>query len=194
MLKKFMAFLAALYMVTAFAAVDANKATLAELDSVKGIGPGISAKIVDERKKGNFKDWPDLVNRVNGIGEINAKKFSDQGMTIGGASFSGMPAAAMPGKDSKKDAKKAEAKPVAAAPAAAPAAAAAAPVDAKAEAKMKADEAKAQKAAEKKAKAEEKKKLADDAKAAKAAAAAPAAKAAPAAAPAPKAAASAAKK
>ena len=191
MLKKFMAFLAALYMVTAFAAVDANKATLAELDSVKGIGPGISAKIVDERKKGNFKDWPDLVSRVNGIGEVSAKKFSDQGMTVSGASFSGMPAAAAPAKDSKKDAKKGDAKPAAAA-----AAPAAAPVDAKADAKMKADEAKAQKAAEKQAKAEEKKKQADEAKAAKAAPApaAPAAKAAPSAAPAPKAAASAAKK
>ena len=53
MFKKLLAFFAAMTVAVAFAAVDVNKATPAELDGIKGIGPGISGKIVDERKKGN---------------------------------------------------------------------------------------------------------------------------------------------
>ena len=63
MLKKLIAALAAFIAVTAFAAVDANKATQAELESIKGIGPAISGAIVSERKKGEFKDWNDFAAR-----------------------------------------------------------------------------------------------------------------------------------
>ena len=102
MFKKLLAFFAAMYMAVSFAAVDVNKATAAELDGIKGIGPSISGKIIDERKKGNFKDWGDFISRVKGIGEGNAAKFSSEGLTIGGAGFKG--AAAAPAA-SKKDAK-----------------------------------------------------------------------------------------
>jgi len=47
MLKKILAVLAMLYAAACFAAVDVNKASAAELDSVKGIGPAISTKIVE---------------------------------------------------------------------------------------------------------------------------------------------------
>ncbi|MGH8832953.1 MAG: ComEA family DNA-binding protein, partial [Polaromonas sp.] len=144
MFKKLLAFFAAMYMAASFAAVDVNKATPAELDGIKGIGPGISAKIVEERKKGNFKDWNDFVERVKGVGEGNAAKFSAEGLTVGGASYKGAaPVAAK--KDEKPAAKaeekKAEAKPAAAAAAAPAAAAKEEKKDPKAEAKMKADEA-----------------------------------------------------
>jgi competence protein ComEA len=89
MLKKLLAVLVALFAVAAFAAVDVNKATQAELESVKGIGPDIAGKILDERKKGSFKDWADLVDRVKGVGEGNAAKFSAAGLTVGNASFKG---------------------------------------------------------------------------------------------------------
>jgi len=89
MFKKFLVALMALFAAAAFAAVDVNKATQAELDSVKGIGPAISAKIVDARKTGAFKDWPDLIERVKGIGEGNAAKFSEAGLTVGGAAYAG---------------------------------------------------------------------------------------------------------
>jgi competence protein ComEA len=151
MLKKILALVAMLYAAACFAAVDVNKATAADLDGIKGIGPGISAKILDERKKGNFKDWNDLVERVKGVGEANAAKFSTEGMTVNGAAFKGVAAAPAP---AKKEEKKADAK--AAAPAAAPVvapAAAPAKVDAKAEAKAKAA---ADKEAAKQAKAEAK--------------------------------------
>jgi competence protein ComEA len=188
MLKKILAVMVMMYAAVSFAAVDVNKATAAELDSIKGIGPAISAKILDEKKKGgNFKDWNDLVTRVNGVGEANAAKFSAEGLTVGGASFKGVaaaptkaaekPAAAKDAKDAKPAATtekkadvKADAKPAAAAPAAEKKA------DAKPEAKadMKADpkaEAKAKKEAEAKAKADAKQAKADEAKAKKEAAA-----------------------
>jgi competence protein ComEA len=115
MLKKILAFVAMLYAAACFAAVDVNKATAAELDSVKGIGPSISSKILDERKKGNFKDWSDFVNRVKGVGEGNAAKFSNEGLTVNGTPFKTTDAAPA----APKDAKKAEAKPVASAASAA---------------------------------------------------------------------------
>ena len=112
MLKKFLALVAMLYAAACFAAVDVNKASAAELDGIKGIGPGISTKILDERKKGSFKDWNDFVERVKGVGEGNAAKFSSEGLTVNGATFKG--AAAAPA--SKKDAKAEAAKPAASAP------------------------------------------------------------------------------
>lgn len=91
MFKKFIVALAALIAATAFAAVDANKATQAELESIKGIGPVISTLIVNERKKGDFKDWNDMVVRVKGVGDKNAGKFSEGGLTVNGATFTGAP-------------------------------------------------------------------------------------------------------
>jgi competence protein ComEA len=108
MLKKILALLAMLYAVACFAAVDVNKATAAELDSVKGIGPAISTKIVDERKKnGNFKDWNDFISRVNGVGDKNAAKLSDNGLTVNGAAYSGA-SAKSDSKAAKSDAKAAK--------------------------------------------------------------------------------------
>jgi competence protein ComEA len=176
MLKKLFVLFALFYAALSFAAVDVNKATAAELDGIKGIGPGISGKILDERKKGNFKDWNDFIERVKGVGETNAAKFSSEGMTVNGQGFKGV-AAAPAKKDDKPMAKDAAAKPAAAA-AAAPAkdekkmdAKKDEKKDPKADAKMKAEEEKKAKAeakkkadAEKKAKAEADKKAKADAK------------------------------
>ena len=154
MLKKIMALLAMLYAAACFAAVDVNKASAAELDSIKGIGPSISSKILDERKKGDFKDWNDFIVRVKGVGEKNAAKFSTEGLTVGGAPFNGAVAAPAAKKEGK----------AAAVTAPAPAAVV------KEESKDPKAEAKAKKEADKKAKAEEKLKKADEAKAKKEAA------------------------
>jgi competence protein ComEA len=108
MLKKILAILAMLYAMSAFAAVDVNKASAADLDSVKGIGPAMSAKIIEERKKGPFKDWNDLVSRVKGIGETSAAKLSEAGLTVNGAAYPGAPAKAE-AKPAKTDAKAAAA-------------------------------------------------------------------------------------
>ena len=89
MLKKLVVIALSLWAAAAFAAADANKATAAELDAIKGIGPAISAKIIEERKSGAFKDWNDLITRVKGIGEASAAKLSSGGLTVNGAAFSG---------------------------------------------------------------------------------------------------------
>ena len=92
MIKKILAAMLALFAAVAFAAVDVNKATQAELEAIKGIGPAIAGKILDERKKASFKDWNDMVERVKGVGERNAAKFSAEGLTVNGAAFAGAPA------------------------------------------------------------------------------------------------------
>lgn len=70
-------------------AVDVNKATQAELETVKGIGPAMSAKILAARKSGEFKDWDDLVGRVSGMGPGNARRMSEAGLRVGAAAFQG---------------------------------------------------------------------------------------------------------
>lgn len=92
--------LAALAAVCQAAPVDANKATLAELESVKAIGPAIAQEILDERSNGTFKDWQELIDRIKGIGEHNAAKLSAEGLTVNGASYRGATQARK-----KKDAK-----------------------------------------------------------------------------------------
>jgi competence protein ComEA len=168
MIKKILVAMLALFAAVAFAAVDANKATQAELEAVKGIGPAIAGKILDERKKGSFKDWEDMVTRVKGVGEGNAAKFSAEGLTVNGAAFAGAPVKAAAPTAAKKDDKaaaKADA-PKAAATAAAPAASAAAPAAKPATASADDKKAAAMKAKEEKAAA--KAAAADDAKKAKA--------------------------
>ncbi|CAD5373651.1 conserved exported hypothetical protein [Rubrivivax sp. A210] len=100
--------------LAAQAAADANQATRAELETVKGIGPGLSAKIIEARKTGAFKNWADLVERVGGIGPGNAAKFSQAGLTVAGAPYDGKAAAegaAKTGKSEKAGAKPAAKKP-----------------------------------------------------------------------------------
>jgi competence protein ComEA len=89
MFKKLLALLATLSVFAAFAAVDVNKATEAELDSVNGIGPAKTRAIVAERQKGEFKSWEDFMSRVKGVREKTATKFSAGGLTVGGASYQG---------------------------------------------------------------------------------------------------------
>ena len=110
MFKKFLAFIAAMSVVAAFAAVDVNKASEAELDGVKGIGPVTTKLIVSERKKGDFKSWEDFISRVKGVGDNSAAKFSASGLTVSGASYTG-PGAAKAKVEAKADVK-ADAKPV----------------------------------------------------------------------------------
>ena len=101
----------ALASALAFAAVDVNKANQAELETIKGIGPAMSGKILEARKSGSFKDWPDLAGRVKGIGNAKAGKFSGEGLTVNGSAYSAAAAAAprstaKTGKAMKEPAKK----------------------------------------------------------------------------------------
>ena len=124
MLKKILAVLAMVFFAAvAMAAVDVNKADQAQLDSVKGIGPVTSKLIMSERKKGEFKDWKDFIDRVKGIGESRAAKLSTEGLTVNGTSYKAV------AKEQKKETKaaakeeKKQAKAEASKPAAKPASA-----------------------------------------------------------------------
>lgn len=89
MFKKFLAFLAALSACAAFAAVDVNKASEAELDAINGIGPATTRLIVAERQKSEFKSWDDFMSRVRGVRAKTATKFSAGGLTVGGVPYQG---------------------------------------------------------------------------------------------------------
>jgi competence protein ComEA len=101
-MKKLMTALAValMFSLPAFAAVDLNNASQAELESVKGIGPSKAKAIIEYRKKnGNFKTIDDLDN-VPGFGKKTVDAVKKE-VSVGNA-----PAAAA-GKPEKvvKDAK-----------------------------------------------------------------------------------------
>ena len=70
-------------------ALDVNSATEAQLDSVKGLGPSSTGRILQAREAGPFKDWADLMARVKGIKASAATKLSAEGLTVNGTPYSG---------------------------------------------------------------------------------------------------------
>ena len=104
MLKTLLTLIATLLLATtaAFAAVDVNTATEAELDGIKGIGPGLSGRILQERQSAPFKDWADFIGRVGGVGNKSAVNFSKEGLTVNGKKYSAAAAAKAEAKSSKK--------------------------------------------------------------------------------------------
>ena len=101
MIRNFLALLLAVFALNAFAAIDVNQASQAELETVKGIGPGLSAKIMKARQANSFKNWDDLVDRVGGVGPGNAARFSQAGLTVSGSAYNST--AAKPAKTAKAD-------------------------------------------------------------------------------------------
>lgn len=67
-----------------WAAVDINTASVAQLESVSGIGPKKAEAIVDYRKKnGPFKSIDDLAN-VKGLGKASVDKMRSE-LSVGKA-------------------------------------------------------------------------------------------------------------
>ena len=101
-MKKLLVLLATslLFCLPAFAAVDLNTASQAELESLDGVGPKKAQAIIEYRKKnGNFKTADDL-EKVPGFGKKTVGNLKKD-ITVGNAT------AAAAGKASKtvKDAK-----------------------------------------------------------------------------------------
>ena len=72
------------FSVSAWAAVDLNTASQAELETVKGIGPAKAKAIIEFRKKnGNFKSVNDL-DKVPGFGKKSLDKVKKD-ITVGNA-------------------------------------------------------------------------------------------------------------
>ncbi|MDD4882779.1 MAG: ComEA family DNA-binding protein [Gallionellaceae bacterium] len=64
--------------ISAFAAVNLNTATQAELEAVKGIGPAKAKAIITYREKsGGFKSVDELA-KVKGFGKASVAKLKDQ--------------------------------------------------------------------------------------------------------------------
>lgn len=70
-----------------FAAADANKASVSELTSIKGIGPATAERIIEARKQAPFKNWDDFILRIKGVAPTSASHLSTAGLTINGQSF-----------------------------------------------------------------------------------------------------------
>ena len=60
-------------------ALEINQANEAELDSIKGMGPAMTRKVLAARADKPFTNWKDLMARVAGIGKAKAQQFSEQG-------------------------------------------------------------------------------------------------------------------
>ena len=71
----------------AWAQVDLNKATEIELDGLKGLGPTMTREVMTERQKATFRDWPDVLQRVKGIGPQKAASLSAQGVQVQGLGY-----------------------------------------------------------------------------------------------------------
>jgi len=70
--------LSAFASMSAFAAVNLNTATQAELEAVKGIGPSKAKAIIEHREKnGGFKSVDELA-KVKGFGKASVAKVKDQ--------------------------------------------------------------------------------------------------------------------
>lgn len=82
-------------------AIEINTASEAELDSVKGLGPSQTARILQARANGPFRDWADLMARVRGIRPASASKLSAQGLTVQGTAFDPVDGPATPASSAK---------------------------------------------------------------------------------------------
>ena len=82
----------------AYAGVELNKADQAALESVRGLGPSLSGKLLEERKKGPYKSWDDLIQRVRGVGPASAARLSTAGLTVNDSPYAGGGKAAPAGK------------------------------------------------------------------------------------------------
>jgi competence protein ComEA len=67
-----------------WAQVELNKATEIDLDGLKGVGPSLTRQVINERQKGAFADWADVMHRIKGIGPKKANSLSEQGLRVQG--------------------------------------------------------------------------------------------------------------
>ena len=64
--------------------MEANTATVADLDGLKGMGPALSGRILEAHQHGDFKDWADLQRRVKGVGDKTVRRLAQDGLTVNG--------------------------------------------------------------------------------------------------------------
>ncbi|MFN5049121.1 ComEA family DNA-binding protein [Roseateles sp.] len=67
--------------------LELNQADRAELESLPGIGPQLAERLLAERARALFNDWPDLLRRVRGLGPSLARRLSGAGLRINGHAY-----------------------------------------------------------------------------------------------------------
>jgi competence protein ComEA len=81
-----------------WAATEVNTASEADLDSLKGVGPATTVRILSAREHAAFSSWADLMARVKGIRAATANKLSAQGLTVNGLPYPAKPNPPPPGE------------------------------------------------------------------------------------------------
>ena len=76
--------LCAMWLCASSHALEINQANAAELDSLRGMGPALSTKVLQAREQRPFESWRDVMKRVSGFGPAKAQQFSDQGLKVNG--------------------------------------------------------------------------------------------------------------
>ena len=85
----------------ALANVDINRASQAELETLRGVGPQLSTRILTAREARPFSDWDDLRRRVTGLGPAQSARLSREGLTVAGTAFAATDSMLTPRKKSQ---------------------------------------------------------------------------------------------
>ena len=75
-----------------FRILEINRASEADLAAFPTLGPAGAKEIVDERAKGPFREWADVVRRTMALSQAQSAAYSSvMGLTVNGKSLEGAP-------------------------------------------------------------------------------------------------------
>lgn len=63
-------------------AIDANRATAEQLQTLRGIGPAMATRIIAERERQPFASLDDLARRVRGVGARRLRQWQEAGLLV----------------------------------------------------------------------------------------------------------------